>query len=145
MFGENLSTFNPGNFAQWVMGMALFIIMIERALAQVFHTKLWKAIEEGIDGFIRKHTNFTKTDILDLKPWISSLTCILLVFNLNIDFFAFLFQTPSPASSKIATGLFVAGGSTGLVKTLKRYNKLKNAIHDSKIIELKNNKVKEQG
>ena len=67
------------------------------------------------------------------------------MFTINIDFFAFLFQTGSPWATKVATGLVVSGGSTGVVKMLKKYNKLKTAIHDSKIteIELNNSKPKE--
>ena len=137
MFGDNLSTFNPGNFVAWLLAMAFFIILVERALSQVFDTKLWKWIE-------MKWDEFTRTDILDLKPWISAGLCIYLVFNMNIDFFAFLFQKGSHVSSKVFTGLFVAGGSTGLLKALRRWSELRTAIKDAEVTKLKNNQPKEQ-
>ncbi len=144
MFGDNLSTLNPGNFVAWVTGAMLFIIMMERAQAQIYQTKLWRAIEEHIDILVKKVFPNSRKDIFDLKPWISAAACVYIVFAINIDFFAFLFQTGSPWSTKVATGLVVSGGSTGVVKMLKQYNTLKTAIHDSKIIELNNNKPKEQ-
>jgi hypothetical protein len=130
ILGENLSSFNAGNFAQWLMGMALFIILVERALSQVFDTKLWKWVEVKWD-------EITKTDILDLKPWISAGLCVYLVFAMNIDFFAFLFQKSSVGASKIFTGLFVAGGSTGLLKALRRWSKLKTAINEAEVKKVK--------
>ena len=142
MFGDNLSTFNPGNFVAWFTGALLFIIMMERAQAQIYHTKLWRALERGIDALVEKLLPNIEKDIFDLKPWISAMVCVYIVFDINIDFFSFIFQTTSPWSTKVATGLVVAGGSTGVVKMLKKYNTLKTAIHDSKITEL-NNKPKE--
>ena len=142
MFGENLSSLNPGNFVAWLMGAILFIIMMERAQAQVYQTDLWTAIEEGIDKLIKKAFPNSRKDIFDLKPWISAAACIYIVFSINIDFFSYLFQTGSPWATKVATGLVVAGGSTGVVKMLKKYNKLKTAINESKIAEI-NNKPKE--
>lgn len=136
MFGENLSTFNSGNFIAWLMAMALFIVLVERALSQIFQTKLWRWVEVKWDAF-------TRTDILDLKPWISAGLCIFLVFDMGIDFFAFLFQKGSHVSSKIFTGLFVAGGSTGLLKALRRWSELKTAIKDAEVTKLKNNTSKE--
>ena len=136
MFGDNLSTFNSGNFVAWLLAMAFFIILVERALSQVFDTKLWGWTEKRWD-------KFTGTDILDLKPWISAGLCIFLVFNMNIDFFAFLFQKGSHVSSKVFTGLFVAGGSTGLLKALRRWSELKTAIKEAEVTKLKNNQPKE--
>ena len=127
--GDNLSGFNPGNFVAWLLAIAFFIILVERALGQVFQTKLWKFIEDKWD-------DFTRTDILDLKPWISAGLCVFLVFSMDIDFFAFLFQRSSGVASKVFTGFFVAGGSTGLLKALRRWSELKDAVKDAEIKKL---------
>ncbi len=133
IFGENLSTFNPGNFVAWFSAVVLFIIMIERAQAQVYHTKLWRALEENIDKLVIRFLPNVQKDIFDLKPWISAAICIYIVFAIDIDFFAFLFQTGSAWATKVACGLVVAGGSTGVVKMLKKYNTLKSAIHKTAV------------
>lgn len=132
IMGDNLSNFNAGNFAQWLMGMALFIILVERALSQVFDTKLWKWVEMKWDVF-------TGTDILDLKPWITAGLCVYLVFAMDVDFFAFLFQKSSIGASKIFTGFFVAGGSSGLLKALRRWSSLKNAINEAEVKKVNGN------
>ena len=129
--GENLSTFNPQTVMAWLFGIGIFIILVEGALRQVFHTKLWRHAE-------KKWDEFTGTDILDLKPWISIMLCVALTVNMDLDLFAFLFQKQFHWYSKIFTGLFVAGGSTGMHNTLKRIGRLKEATLNSKIVGLNN-------
>lgn len=139
VFGEDLLMFNAGNFIAWMTAMALFIVLVEFALAHIFKSKLWLFLEEWIDIKLKEKLKLSRTDIFDLKPWICAGLCIWLVFAMDIDFFAFLFQKESLAISKVFTGLFVAGGSTRLVNALKRWGELKTAVHESAVTKAKNN------
>ena len=128
MFTENLSTWNPGNFVAWLMGMIILVVLVERSLAVPFTTKGWKAVENKLDVWRGQ-------DNMDLKPWICMGYCIALTFVMNIDFFSFLFQKQFHWFTKITTGLFIAGGSQGLVKFLKGLSKVRKAVQDAKILD----------
>ena len=47
-----------------LLAFALLALTIERALYQIFDSKLWSLIEEKLDGQ-------AGGDYMDLKPWIS--------------------------------------------------------------------------
>ena len=70
-------------------------------------------------------------DFLDLKPWIATGISILVVYKYKLDMISTIYKSDSPhIISLIITGLFVAGGSTGIYKFFKRMRKLKEAIND---------------
>ena len=53
---------------------------------------------------------------------------VTLAFRLNVDFVAVVLERQNGEFlSKILTGLFLAGGSTGIYKFLKRARQLKDA------------------
>ena len=104
-----------------LLAFALLALTIERALYQIFDSKLWRLIEDKLD-------KQTGGDFLDLKPWISVAVSVTLAFRLNVDFIAVVLERESAEFlSKILTGLFLAGGSTGIYKFLKRARQLKDA------------------
>ena len=68
-----------------LLAFALLALTIERALYQVFDSKLWRFIEKWIDGQVGG-------DFADLKPWISvgvsTLVAIRFSHWLQVDFIA---------------------------------------------------------
>jgi len=85
---------------------AFLALIIERALYQIFDSKLWQKFEEAIN-------QQTGSDFLDLKPWIAAAVSILVVIQLQLDMIAQIYQKVKPSlSTMILTGLFISGGST---------------------------------
>lgn len=110
------------NFVAIIMAFAVLALIIERALYQIFDTKLWKKIEKSLD-------KQAGGDYFDLKPWISAIVSIVIVYRLNLDMVAMIYGADRPHNiSLIVTGLFLAGGSTGIYKFFKRARKLKEGI-----------------
>jgi len=108
---------------------AFLALVIERALYQIFDSRLWLKFEE----VMKKQTG---SDYLDLKPYISAGISIWIVFQLKLDMIAQVYQRTEPsASTMILTGLFIAGGSTGIYKFFKRARKLKEAMSKEKLQE----------
>jgi len=106
-----------------IVAFAVLALIIERALYQVFDTKLWKKIEEMLDKQFGG-------DFLDLKPWIAVGVSILVVYTYKLDMIAIIYRSDSPQTiSLILSGLFVAGGSTGIYKFFKRARKLKESMN----------------
>jgi len=106
---------------------AFLALIIERALYQIFDSKLWKKFEETIN-------QQTGDDFLDLKPWISVAVSIWVVMQLKLDMIARIYQKAEPSlPTMILTGLFIAGGSTGIYKFFKRARKLKEAVNQEEI------------
>ena len=71
---------------------------------------------------------------MDLKPWISVLVSSVVVFRLNPDIVAMIYNADrSHTISLVVTGLFLAGGSTGIYKFFKRSRELKEAMKEKKI------------
>ena len=110
------------NFLGIIMAFAVLALIIERALYQIFDTRLWKRVEEilnvqtGSEGF-------------DLKPWISSLVSIIVVYRLNLDMVAMIYNSDKSHNiTLVITGLFLAGGSTGIYKFFKKARDLKQNI-----------------
>lgn len=117
------------NLVTIVVGIGILALIIERGLYQVFDSKLWKRVEEGLD-------KQTGGDFMDLKPWISVIVSLLVVFTFKIDMIAMIFKQPEPHNiSLVITALFIAGGSTGIYKFLKRARELKEAAQKQKIAE----------
>jgi len=123
------------NFLVWenllnVLAIFAFLaLVIERALYQIFDSRLWLKFEE----VMKKQTG---SDYLDLKPYISAGISIWIVFQLKLDMIAQVYQRTEPsASTMILTGLFIAGGSTGIYKFFKRARKLKEAMSKEKLQE----------
>lgn len=110
-----------------VVIFAFLALIIERALYQIFDSKLWKKFEEAIN-------QQTGSDFLDLKPWIAVAVSIWVVVQLQLDMIARIYQKAEPSlSTMILTGLFIAGGSTGIYKFFKRARKLKEAVNQEEI------------
>lgn len=117
------------NLVSIVVGIGILALIIERGLYQIFDSKLWKKVEEGLD-------RQTGGDFMDLKPWISVIVCLLIVFTFKIDMIAMIFKQQEPRDiSLVITALFIAGGSTGIYKFLKRARELKEASQQQKITE----------
>ncbi len=121
----DLSVFSWDNFLVWILGFSLLALIIERSLYQIFDSKIWNHLENYIDNLIGN-------DCLDIKPWISVGACIFLTWSLDLDMIAFMFQKQPLYFSKILTGLFLSGGSTGIYKYLKRVRKLKEVMTEKK-------------
>ncbi len=121
-----VSIFDGGyweNLVAVIFAYAVLALIIERALYQVFDTKLWKKIEEVVD-------KQAGGDFLDLKPWIAVLVSIAIVFKYKLDMIATIYKIENPRiHSMIVTGLFIAGGSTGIYKFFKRARQLKEAMN----------------
>lgn len=119
------------NLGTALVGVAIVALIIERGLYQVFDTKLWKKIEEGLD-------KQAGGDFLDLKPWISVAVSLVVVFKVKLDMITMLFEhVKQPQfTTSVITGLFVAGGSTGIYKFLKQARNLRQAMHEEKIGKL---------
>jgi hypothetical protein len=115
------------NFVAIVVAFVVLALIIERALYQVFDTKLWTKVEETLD-------RQAGGDFMDLKPWIAVVVSIVIVFSFKLDMIAMIYKADKPhAISLIITGLFIAGGSTGIYKFFKRARKLKEAISQQEI------------
>jgi len=113
------------NFIAIIMAFAVLALIIERALYQIFDTKLWKKIEAILD----KQTGY---EGFDVKPWISTLVSIIVVYRLNLDMVAMIYDVDRPHNiSLILTGLFLAGGSTGIYKFFKKARELRKDIKNS--------------
>ena len=112
----------------YVLGaFALLALTIERALYQIFDSKFWRQIERYVDGK-------AGGDYLDLKPWISVAVSLTLTLKLKVDVVATILNRNQPEFlSMVLSGLFLAGGSTGIYKFLKRARKLKDATAQEKI------------
>jgi hypothetical protein len=118
-------------FVAMIAAFAFLAILIERALYQVFDSKVWKWIESNLDREVG-------ADYLDLKPWISAAVSIAIVFEFNLDMVKAIFNsTQTHPLSMIVTGLFLSGGSTGVYKFFKRARQLKDAMAQQKIVEAK--------
>ncbi len=110
------------NFVAIIAAFAVLSLIIERALYQIFDTKLWGKLEKTLD-------EQAGGDYFDLKPWISVVVCIVIVYRLNLDMIAMIYKADrSHNISLIVTGLFLAGGSTGIYKFFKRARELKEGI-----------------
>ena len=104
-----------------LLAFALLALTVERALYQIFDSKLWKVIEEKVDGQ-------AGGDFMDLKPWISVVVSVTIALRLKVDFIAVVLKRPEvDFLSMVLTGLFLSGGSTGIYKFLKRARKIKDA------------------
>ncbi len=117
-------------FFEIIVAYAIAALVIERALYQVFDTKLWKWVEEKVN-------EAAGGDHADLKPWISVVVSVGVALKLDLDICAFMFgRAPNPLTV-LLTGLFIAGGSTGVYKFFKRARKLKEARKKAAIVEAK--------
>ncbi|QTA88803.1 hypothetical protein [Desulfonema magnum] len=115
------------NFIAVLLGFSVLSLIIERALYQIFDSKVWGFVEKRLDKQVGE-------DFLDIKPWIASLLSIAIVFKLDLDIIAMIFNMREPSFiSMVVTGLFIAGGSTGIFKFFKRARKLKQAIYEQKV------------
>ena len=132
---EHLNSFEVDwkNFIGFFSVFALVALMIERALYQIFDSKLWKLIEEKLDDQVGG--NF-----MDLKPWISVAICVAIAFRFRVDFIAVVLGQTADPLSMVLTGLFLAGGSTGIYKFLKRAREVKDAGATAQVAKLKPNR-----
>ena len=104
-----------------LFAFALLALTIKRALYQIFDSKLWRHIEEKLDVQ-------AGGDYLDLKPWISVAVSVTIALRFKVDFIAVVLKRENEEFlSMVLTGLFLAGGSTGIYKFLKRARKIKAA------------------
>ena len=109
-----------------LLAFALLALTIERALYQIFDSKLWKFIEEKVDAQ-------AGGDYMDLKPWISVAISVTIALRLEVDFIAVVLKRENgDFLSMVLTGLFLAGGSTGVYKFLKRAREIKDALAKEK-------------
>jgi len=107
------------NLVAVLFAFAILALIIERALYQIFDSRLWRFIEERLKKQVGG-------EFLDLKPWISALVSIVIVVRFKLDMIAMIFKKTQPQLlSMIVTGFFVAGGSTGIYKFFKRARELK--------------------
>ncbi|HUI30936.1 MAG TPA: hypothetical protein VLX91_12035 [Candidatus Acidoferrales bacterium] len=121
-------------FVAIMAAFAFLALLIERALYQVFDSRIWKWVEAYLD-------RQTGLDYFDLKPWISAAVSIAIVFQFNLDMVRTIFNsTESHPLSMIITGLFVSGGSTGVYKFFKRARQVKDAMAEQKMTLVKTNK-----
>jgi len=127
-----------GSIINDLMKIFILAIALERALYQVFETKIWKKLEELTDKAI-------KSDILDLKPWISIIIAYILVQQLGLDLIQTIMDSSTTKAAegsdtnhfsflhKVITALFLAGGSTGVYKFLRRVRNVKEAEAENKV------------
>ena len=110
-----------------ILGMfTLLALAVERALYQIFDSKLWRQLEKYLEEQVGG-------DYLDLKPWISVIVSLVIAFQLKVDVIATILRKNEPEIlSMVLTGFFLAGGSTGIYKFLKRTRKLKDATAQDK-------------
>ena len=110
-----------------MLAFALLALTIERALYQIFDSKLWSFIERTLDAQ-------AGGDFMDLKPWISVAVSVTIALRLQVDFIAVVLERSTvDFLSMVLTGLFLAGGSTGIYKFLKRARKIKDAAAAAKL------------
>lgn len=110
------------NFIAIILAFAVLALIIERALYQIFDTRLWIKIEEVLN-------KQTGSNEFDTKPWISSIVSIIVVYRLNLDMVAMIYNSDKSHNiTLIITGLFLAGGSTGIYKFFKKARDLKQSI-----------------
>lgn len=110
-----------------LLAFALLALTVERALYQIFDSKLWRLIEMKLD-------EQAGGDYFDLKPWVSAAVSVTLTLTLKLDFIAtVLARDEVEFLSMVLTGLFLAGGSTGIYKFLKRARKLKDAAAEAAV------------
>ncbi len=123
------------NFLAVMLAFAVLALIIERALYQIFDAKVWAKVEAFLD-------EQAGGDHADLKPWISTAISLAIVFTLKLDMIAMIFSADAPRNlSMFVTGLFIAGGSTGVYKFFRRARKLRDAISEQKIAEVKEPKA----
>lgn len=110
-----------------ILEFFILALIIERALYQIFDSKLWRFLEKKLDEQVGG-------DFLDLKPWIAIGVSIWIIHYLNFDIIGIIFvvnYTPGisgPLSvTEILTGLFIAGGSTGFFKFFKKLRLIRKA------------------
>ena len=104
-----------------LLAFALLALVIERALYQIFDSKVWGLIEKNLD-------EQAGGDYADLKPWISVAVSVTITLRLQVDFIAVVLEREEvDFLSMVLTGLFLSGGSTGIYKFLKRARKIKDA------------------
>lgn len=109
------------------LGFAILALIIERALYQVFDSKLWKRVEAWLD-------ESAGGDFVDVKPWISVAVSMVVVFQLRLDMIGMIYRAEAPRNvTLVLTGLFVAGGSTGVYKFFRRARKLRDAATAQRI------------
>ncbi len=112
------------NFIAILLAFAVLALIVERALYQIFDSNLWAFLEKRFDEQIGG--NF-----LDLKPWIATAVSIWVVYKFQLDMIAMLFNQDEPRFLSLTlTGLFLAGGSTGIYKFLKKARQIKEAIEN---------------
>lgn len=115
------------NFAAIILAFAVLALIIERALYQIFDSKIWKKFEE----WLNKQAG---GDFLDLKPYIAAVVSIIIVFKYQLDMIAMIYNVKTPHTiSLVITGLFLSGGSTGIYKFFKRARELKDAIQKEEV------------
>ena len=105
-----------------LLAFSLLALTIERALYQIFDSKLWGLIEKKVD-------EQAGGDFLDLKPWVSVAISVTITLRLQVDFIAVVLEREEvDFLSMVLTGLFLAGGSTGIYKFLKRARRSKTPL-----------------
>ena len=131
---HNLKMFSYENLMIWLIGFTIVSLMVERALYQVFQTKLWKHAET-------KFNSLLGGDYADLKPWVSIAICVYIAFSLKLDLPAFLFKQKPEMVRIVLTGLLLSGGSTALMWIFKRARAVKDAAHGAKLKEINGGKA----
>ena len=112
-----------------LLAFALLALTIERALYQIFDSKLWGLIEKKLD-------EQAGGDYIDLKPWISVAVSVTITLRLKVDFIAVVLERENvDFLAMVLTGLFLAGGSTGIYKFLKRARKIKDAAAATRLAQ----------
>ncbi len=123
------------NFLAVMLAFGVLALIIERALYQVFDAKVWAKVEAFLD-------EQAGGDFVDLKPWISVAISLAIVFTLRLDMIAMIFSSDAPRNlSMFVTGLFIAGGSTGIYKFFRRARKLRDAVSEQRIADAKEPKA----
>jgi hypothetical protein len=117
-------------FVEVVIAYAIAALVIERSLYQIFDSKLWRRIEKSLD-------RWAGGDHADLKPWISVVVSVTVAWQLELDMLAFMFGSEPRPLTIVLTGFFVAGGSTGVYKFLKRARSLRDAKNKAAIAKAK--------
>ncbi len=147
--GSDSSTFQEGismlqlsqnyweNFIAVLLAFAVLSLIIERALYQIFDSKIWK------DYLEKRINDQLGADFFDIKPWISVAVSVSVVFKFKLDMIAVLFEKTEPKFlSMLITGFFIAGGSTGVYKFFKQLRKLREAHYH---LEIFKKKAEEEG
>lgn len=107
------------NFTAIIIAFAVLALIIERALYQIFDTRLWKKFEEVLNAK-------THCQNFDIKPWISCAVSISVVYRLNLDMVAMIYDVDhSNNITLIITALFLSGGSTGIYKFFKKAREIR--------------------